>query len=48
MKRRTDFKSICVATIIGVCSGYYIFNPIVAKMKDNVNNVNEKSGKPEK
>ncbi|ANQ07232.1 Uncharacterized protein PCOAH_00017900 [Plasmodium coatneyi] len=46
MKRRTDFKSICVATIIGVCSGYYIFNPIVNKMKDNVNNVNEKSEKP--
>ncbi|EUD67954.1 hypothetical protein C922_01566 [Plasmodium inui San Antonio 1] len=46
MKRRTDFKSICVATIIGVFSGYYIFNPIVDKMKDNVNNVNEKNGKP--
>ncbi|VWU49645.1 conserved protein, unknown function [Hepatocystis sp. ex Piliocolobus tephrosceles] len=48
MKRRTDFKSICVATIIGICSGCYIFNPIINNMKDNINNINIKNKKTEK
>ncbi|ETW18524.1 hypothetical protein PFUGPA_02891 [Plasmodium falciparum Palo Alto/Uganda] len=38
MKRRIDFKSVCVASIIGLCTGVYIFNPIVNNMKENIDN----------
>ncbi|VTZ77344.1 conserved protein, unknown function [Plasmodium yoelii] len=48
MKRRTDIKSICVAVIIGVCSGYYIFSPIIDNMKDNINSINNKTEKENK
>ncbi|VWP74815.1 conserved protein, unknown function [Plasmodium falciparum 3D7] len=43
MKRRIDFKSVCVASIIGLCTGVYIFNPIVNNMKENIDNVKQKN-----